>query len=109
MKNKITLDLLNNSSPSEIIMKWEFRDSWNTNICWTDKILKWVAVRWVIWDFAIYYENPYSNESEYYPNVWEWLDTRIAEQWDKFPLSYLDFILEYKKWEEEQIKNLYRS
>jgi len=55
----INKDILDSSSPGSILGSGSFIDDWEFNIATTGKSLTWVAVRWGIPDWCVYYSNPY--------------------------------------------------
>ena len=81
MKNNriINKELLEEANSWDMIASGYFTDEGSTNICGTGKELKWVAVRWWIPDWAVYYEYAWSELSRG--------NDRIRKVWDKFPKS----------------------
>lgn len=92
---KITIETLENASPGEIIASGFFENS-PDEVYLTDhpkagKNIKWVAVRWGIPDWCIYYEWLFQNDyDKKYANdgKWHWPENYIARQWSKLPTSY---------------------
>lgn len=95
---KITLKLLEEVEPGDILASGEFKDEWLCNICDTGNTLKWVAVRGGIPDWTIYFENIWSNETVFYPNLGEWTLEDIKRRWDKLPKSMARELLEVSDW-----------
>lgn len=94
MNKKITAKIIDNAEKNSIIASGSFQDNWKTNIMWTSNIVRWVAVRWYINDFAIYSEYIFSDDSDFYPNRWRWTDDLIATQWSKIPKEFVTEILD---------------
>ena len=82
IKPKITKDMLEKGKDWDILAKWIFVDKWNTNITGTKNYVNWVAVRWYIVDWAIYYSFFFSD------------DKMIAKHWDKIPKSMIKNIVD---------------
>ncbi|MBT3853302.1 hypothetical protein HOF65_04940 [bacterium] len=86
--NKITIELLDEVEPGFILAGGSFRDNGGTNIMNTGNKLRWVAIRGGINDFAIYFENIWSNDVEsmlVYPKLGDWSDDQIKMYGDKLP------------------------
>ena len=81
---KITKDLLESVAPGTIIASGSFKDCGATNICDTDNVRSWVAVRGGIPDWTIYYQPIYLDEL-LFPTDWD--NDLIKRVWDKFPKS----------------------
>ena len=88
MKNNkiINKEVIENASSWEIFASGYFIDNGSTNICTTDRKLRWIAVRGGIPDWAVYFEPCYSDDL-LFPTIWD--DDLIKRIWDKFPKSMI--------------------
>lgn len=93
----ITKEILEKSEPWTIIATWLFENNEENVFLTRDwkKILKFVAIRWQIPDWCVYYEDPYRNES-----IWidfkkvDWKnDIHIAQHWSKIYKSDIKKII----------------
>lgn len=93
MKNNtiINKEVIEKASSGSIFAYGTFIDNGSTNICDTGKELKWVAVRWWIPDWAVYFQPCYADDYSSVP----WSDSKIKSIWDKFPKYMLAEIFEH--------------
>jgi len=89
----ISTEILEGASHGDTLASGYFMDGGATNICNTKSMIKWVAVRGFVPDWTIYFENIWSNEDPYVPNLGEWSDDKIKQVWDKFPKSLANELL----------------
>ena len=95
----ITQDFIKSLKHWEIFASWFFENSptsvYLSNDEWAKKQVRWVAVRWHIADWAIYYEDLFSNICIDFSNNLislgntDWSDEAIKRQWHKLPKGYL--------------------
>lgn len=86
----ITKEILESAYDGEILISGYFIDSGDTNISNTGKRLRWLAVRGMIPDWTIYFEDPFG--------WYDWEDDRIKNIWYKFPKNMVNGIVKLGDW-----------
>lgn len=101
----ITQDFIKSLKPWEIFASWVFENS-PSSVYLTDddkakKKVRWVAVRWQVPDWAIYYEDLYQDKCIVFwvPGVvsiryCEWTNENIAKVWYKLPTSFVRDVID---------------
>lgn len=96
----ITQDFIKSLKHWEIFASWVFENSptsvYLSNGEWAKKQVRWVAVRWHIADWAIYYEDLYQDKCMVFwvagvvsIRYCEWSKENIAKVWHKLPTRFV--------------------